>query len=102
MARPRALVVRAPGTNCDEETAHAWERAGAVVEAWHVNRLIEAPGELDRFQILTIPGGFSYGDDLARAESWPLASGPCLETPCVDFTNAADCSWASATGFRCW
>ena len=64
MARPRALVIRAPGTNCDEETADAWQRAGATVETWHVNRLIETPAELDRFQILTIPGGFSYGDDL--------------------------------------
>ena len=64
MARPRVLVVRAPGTNCDQETAHAWQRAGATVETWHVNRLIEAPSDLDRFQVLTIPGGFSYGDDL--------------------------------------
>ena len=64
MARPRAIVLRAPGTNCDEETAAAWQRAGATVETWHVGRLIESPAVLDRFQILTIPGGFSYGDDL--------------------------------------
>ena len=64
MARPRAIVIRAPGTNCDEETVFAWERAGATVETWHVNRLIETPAELDQFQIVTIPGGFSYGDDL--------------------------------------
>ena len=64
MAPPRAIVLRAPGTNCDEETVDAWERAGATVETWHVNRLLEAPDGLDRFQILTIPGGFSYGDDL--------------------------------------
>jgi phosphoribosylformylglycinamidine synthase subunit PurQ / glutaminase len=64
MAHPRAIVVRAPGTNCDEETVDAWERAGAKVESWHVNRLIESPDSLDQFQILTIPGGFSYGDDL--------------------------------------
>ena len=64
MARPRAIVIRAPGTNCDEETVLAWQRAGATVETWHVNRLIETPAELDRFQIVTIPGGFSYGDDL--------------------------------------
>jgi phosphoribosylformylglycinamidine synthase len=56
--------LRAPGTNCEEETAAAWERAGAEVQTWHVGRLIESPGLLDRFQILTIPGGFSYGDDL--------------------------------------
>ena len=64
MARPRAIVLRAPGTNCDEETAAAWERAGAVAETWHIGRLVESPGSLDAFQILTIPGGFSYGDDL--------------------------------------
>jgi phosphoribosylformylglycinamidine synthase len=64
MAQPRAIVLRAPGTNCDEETAAAWERAGALVETWHVGQLIESPGALNGFQILTIPGGFSYGDDL--------------------------------------
>jgi phosphoribosylformylglycinamidine synthase len=64
MATPLALVLRAPGTNCDEETAAAWERAGAVVETWHTGRLIESPTALDCFQILTLPGGFSYGDDL--------------------------------------
>jgi phosphoribosylformylglycinamidine synthase subunit PurQ / glutaminase len=64
MARPRALILRAPGTNCDEETADAWQRAGALAETWHINRLLESPADLERFQILTFPGGFSYGDDL--------------------------------------
>lgn len=64
MPRPRVIVLRAPGTNCDEETAIAWERAGATAEVWHIGRLLEAPHAIDAFQILTIPGGFSYGDDL--------------------------------------
>lgn len=64
MPSPRAIVLRAPGTNCDEETADAWERVGASAETWHVGRLLENPGGLDAFQILTLPGGFSYGDDL--------------------------------------
>jgi phosphoribosylformylglycinamidine synthase subunit PurQ / glutaminase len=64
MPQPRAIVLRAPGTNCEEETAAAWALAGAEVETWHVGRVLEEPGALDRFQILTIPGGFSYGDDL--------------------------------------
>jgi phosphoribosylformylglycinamidine synthase len=61
---PRVIVLRAPGTNCDEETVAAWQLAGAEVETWHAGRLLEDPHLLDRFQILTIPGGFSYGDDL--------------------------------------
>jgi phosphoribosylformylglycinamidine synthase len=64
MARPRAIVLRAPGTNCDEETEAAWRQAGAEAETWHVGRLLEDPQALDGFQILTLPGGFSYGDDL--------------------------------------
>jgi phosphoribosylformylglycinamidine synthase len=64
MAHTRAIVLRAPGTNCDEETAAAWQRAGADVAIWHVGRLVEAPQSLDNCAILTIPGGFSYGDDL--------------------------------------
>jgi phosphoribosylformylglycinamidine synthase len=65
MPSPRVLVLRAPGTNCDEETAHAFERAGATTERVHVNRLIENPVLKDRYQILCVPGGFSYGDDIA-------------------------------------
>ncbi|MFO0945810.1 MAG: phosphoribosylformylglycinamidine synthase I [Planctomycetota bacterium] len=65
MSQVRVLVLRSPGTNCDEETAFAFEMAGAQTERIHVNRVLETPAILDRFQILCVPGGFSYGDDLA-------------------------------------
>ena len=66
--RPRALVLRAAGTNCDVETAYALERSGAEAERVHVNRLVERPELLERCQILVLPGGFSYGDDIASAK----------------------------------
>ncbi len=65
MAPPNVFILRAPGTNCDVETAFAFERAGAKAELVHVNRLLENPALFSRFQILCIPGGFSYGDDVA-------------------------------------
>ena len=65
MASPRVLILRAPGTNCDEETAYAFELSGAKAERVHVNRLIENPALHARYQVLCIPGGFSYGDDIA-------------------------------------
>jgi phosphoribosylformylglycinamidine synthase len=65
MAQPRILILRAPGTNCNEETAHAFALAGGVTEQLHVNRVLETPRRLDDFQVLCIPGGFSYGDDIA-------------------------------------
>ncbi|MBM4018586.1 MAG: phosphoribosylformylglycinamidine synthase I [Planctomycetes bacterium] len=64
----RALVLRTAGTNCDEETQFAWELAGARAERVHVNRLIENPRRLLDYQVLTIPGGFSYGDDIASGK----------------------------------
>ncbi len=65
MAQPRVLILRAPGTNCDEETAFAFEQAGGKTQRLHVNRLLEHPRLLDEFQMFCIPGGFSYGDDVA-------------------------------------
>jgi phosphoribosylformylglycinamidine synthase len=62
---PKALILRAPGTNCDEETAHAFELAGAPSSRVHVNELLETPHLLAEYQILCFPGGFSYGDDVA-------------------------------------
>ena len=65
MAKPKVLILRAPGTNCDRETAYAFERAGGLTERVHVNRLLDDTGVIDQFQILCVPGGFSYGDDVA-------------------------------------
>jgi phosphoribosylformylglycinamidine synthase len=64
MTQPRVLVLRAPGVNCDVETAHAFERAGAHTESLHVQTLLARPKQIQEFQILCLPGGFSYGDDL--------------------------------------
>jgi phosphoribosylformylglycinamidine synthase len=44
---------------------HAFELAGASAERVHVNRLLERPPLVRELQILCIPGGFSYGDDIA-------------------------------------
>ena len=65
MPQPNVLILRAPGTNCDKESAFAFEKAGAKSETLHVNRLLENPRLVERFQILCLPGGFSYGDDVA-------------------------------------
>jgi phosphoribosylformylglycinamidine synthase len=68
MASPRALVLRAPGANCDVEAEFALQKAGARAERIHINRLRENPQLLDDFQILMVPGGFTYGDDVAAGK----------------------------------
>lgn len=72
MLSPRALILRAPGTNCDHETAHAFERAGAIARRVHVRALADKPSLADDFQMLCIPGGFSYGDDIASGRIFAL------------------------------
>jgi len=66
--KPRVLVLRAAGTNCDEETAHAFELAGGSSERIHINRIAEKPDMLERYQIMVIPGGFTYGDDVSAGK----------------------------------
>jgi len=62
---PRVLILRAPGTNCDQETAFAFQTAGGQPDVVHINRLLENPRLAANYQILAIPGGFSYGDDIS-------------------------------------
>lgn len=61
----KAIVLTGFGINCEAETGVAFERAGASVQLTHVNDLIDAPVLLDAAQILAVPGGFSFGDDVA-------------------------------------
>lgn len=65
MSKPEALVIRAAGINCDAEMCRAFELAGARTSLIHVDRLIADPAQIDRFDLIGFPGGFSYGDDIA-------------------------------------
>lgn len=62
--RPRALVLEAPGINCNEETAYAIEQAGGSPEQVHISQLLSGERRLSDFSILALSGGFSYGDTI--------------------------------------
>ncbi|MCW7752649.1 phosphoribosylformylglycinamidine synthase I [Desulfobotulus sp. H1] len=59
----KVLVLTGYGLNCDMETAHAFEMAGAVADRVHINTLISGDVKLSAYQILVFGGGFSWGDD---------------------------------------
>ena len=67
---PRVLVMRAPGTNCDHETAFAFELAGAKAITHTLLEVRQSPNILRDYQILVMPGGFSYGDDAGAGALW--------------------------------
>ncbi|MEO0107693.1 MAG: phosphoribosylformylglycinamidine synthase subunit PurQ [candidate division WOR-3 bacterium] len=58
----RVALLFAAGTNCDAEMAHAFRLSGARVEYLHINQAKAKPERRRRYQILGIPGGFTYGD----------------------------------------
>ncbi len=60
-----ALVITAAGINCDGELRQAFRLAGCDVEDRHLSELLDDPGLLDRFDLIGLPGGFSYGDAVA-------------------------------------
>ncbi len=66
--KPKALVLFTAGTNCDEETVFAFQRAGARVDKFHINYLREKKNILRNYGILCLPGGFTYGDYIAAGK----------------------------------
>lgn len=66
--KPQVCVLRADGTNCDEETAYAFGKAGGEPRFVHVNELRRGGQSLRQYQVLALPGGFSYGDDVASGK----------------------------------
>ena len=72
MVQPRALILRTAGTNCDVESAYAAEQAGFRAERAHINRVASGAVDVDDFLFLFIPGGFSYGDDIAAGKIMAL------------------------------
>lgn len=62
--QPRVLILQATGTNRDGDAASAITQAGGLPTVLHVNQLREAPQALQDYQMLLLPGGFSYGDAL--------------------------------------
>lgn len=66
MSNPNVIIVSGYGLNCEDETAFALETAGAKAEIVHINDL----KSLKKYQILIVPGGFSFGDDTGSGKAF--------------------------------
>lgn len=66
--KPRVLILKTDGINCDSETAFAFNLAGGIAKIVHVNDLRRKKESLRNYNILAIPGGFSYGDDVVSGK----------------------------------
>ncbi|MDP3882147.1 MAG: 5-(carboxyamino)imidazole ribonucleotide synthase [Nanoarchaeota archaeon] len=61
--KPKVLVLSGYGVNCESETKYAFDLAGGDAEIVHINDLISGESNLEDYQIMAFPGGFSFGDD---------------------------------------
>ena len=62
--RPNVAVLSGFGINCETETMAVFEMAGATSERVHINKLVNGELSISDYDIMAIPGGFSFGDHL--------------------------------------
>jgi len=72
MTQAKALVLHAAGTNRDPDACVALKLAGADPEIVHINQLRSGERRLEDYQLLVIPGGFSYADALGAGKLFAL------------------------------
>ena len=97
----RVFILRAPGTNCDQETAYAFQLAGAKsVEIVHLNRIVENPAMLQQADVLCIPGGFSFGDDVGAGKIFAAKIQHSLYEPMQTFRESGKLILGICNGFQ--
>ncbi len=98
--RPKALILRTAGTNCDEESAFAAETAGFKTERVHINRIASGDVTLNDYSFLFIPGGFSYGDDIAAGKIMALELNKRLGDALLSFEQKGKLVLGVCNGFQ--
>ena len=68
MKQVNVCILQSDGTNCDVELFYAFKKFGGDPQYVHINELRDKSKSLKDFQILALPGGFSYGDDIASGK----------------------------------
>lgn len=100
MISPEVCVLKTDGINCDEEMAYAFEVAGAKPEVVHVNQLRNDERRLGHYSVLAIPGGFSYGDDIASGNVLATELTSYLSDQLQDFVDKGKPVLGICNGFQ--
>jgi phosphoribosylformylglycinamidine synthase I len=72
MKKVQVLIISGEGLNCDQETARAFQMAGAQTDIVPLGLWLKNPKLIFDYQILALPGGFSYGDELHSGQIFAL------------------------------
>ncbi len=98
--KPKALVLRTAGINCEAETAYAFELVGAQADIKHINCLRQESKPLADYQFVAIPGGFSYGDDIASGRVFANELMSVLRDEFLSFVDGGGYMIGICNGFQ--
>lgn len=98
--KPQALILTGYGLNTDYELQHAFELAGADAKRVHLNDLIDGGTRLGQFQILAIPGGFAFADDLGAGKVFAQRLKTHLLDDLLQFIDDEKLIFSTCNGFQ--
>lgn len=100
--RPQILVLTGYGINCEDETTYAFNlpAVGGAATQVHIHDLIAEPRQLERFHILVVPGGFSFGDDISAGVVLAAKLRYRLEEPLRTFLQDGKLLLGICNGFQ--
>ncbi|MBI1730756.1 phosphoribosylformylglycinamidine synthase subunit PurQ [Candidatus Acetothermia bacterium] len=98
--KPKALILTGYGLNTDYELQHGFELAGADAKRVHLNDLIDGRVNLKDFQMLAIPGGFAFADDLGGGKIFAQRLKSHLYDALMEFVESDKLIFSACNGFQ--
>jgi phosphoribosylformylglycinamidine synthase I len=98
--RPKALILQARGSNRDLDAIEALNLAGADATGIPLNTLRMKKTLLSEFQLLVIPGGFSYADALGAGKLLALDFASYFADEISDFIESGKPAIGICNGFQ--
>jgi phosphoribosylformylglycinamidine synthase subunit PurQ / glutaminase len=100
MKKIKVMILSGEGINCENETAQAFKRIEADVSIVTIRDWIQTPKTLDEFQILVLPGGFSYGDELHSGQILALELKYFMQSKLQSFKKKGGLILGICNGFQ--
>lgn len=96
----KALVLYGYGVNCEAESKYAIEKSGGSADIVHLNKLLDSPEMLKEYNMLMLPGGFSFGDDLGAGKVFCNKMKFRLRYPLEEFVSQENLVLGICNGFQ--
>lgn len=99
--KPTAIVLTGDGINCGDETSFALQLAGFDPLLTHTSDLLGNPKLLKDAQLLALPGGFSFGDEIASGKVLAIKLEAALKESLKEFVSDGKLVIGICNGFQC-